>query len=169
MNNVTHAAAPRQPLNDRVLATGVIRRTPAPLPPATLAPIIAEHQRALSSNNGHDADLAFEVLGVDVDEGTSVSIEHASALAITVTALAATIARMRADMVKLEDVPVQSLRAVMAEVSDGCAECGAAPCHCWAFDETLEAPVDVHPAYRAQEAAAIRRAVERNSAQRAAS
>lgn len=148
-----------------VLTAGKISR-PAPVPVATLTAVITEHKRALSSHNGHDAQLAFDALGVDVDEGRWVDVHDAAALAITITAMAATIARMRGTVATLEDAPAQSLRAAMAEVSDGCVECGAEPCHCWAFDETLEAPVDVHPANRAQEAAAIRWAVERNRAQR---
>jgi hypothetical protein len=172
VNNVTAAATPRQPLNERVITTGVIRRT-APLPPETLAAVITEHKRALSSHNGHEAQLAFDALGVDVDEGRWIDIDDAAKMAITITALAATIARLRAASVALDDVPPQSLRSVMSELQERtvhelptqeahtCIECGEESCICWAYDETLPAPVDVHPANRRAEAHSIQQAQRR--------
>ena len=126
-----------------------------------LTPIITEHRRLPSSHNRHDAALALDALSIDVDEGTHVTYHDASVLALTVTALAATIARMRGAMVDAEDAPPVSLADVLE--AHACAECGEVPCMCWVDNPDAPAPVDVHPGERRAVAHAIHAARSRRA------
>ena len=126
---------------------------------ADLSPLCAEFEVKAQDQYGSGGYEVLQHFGIDGDDSTPSEVwDMACAFAKALRTLRA----MRETMVELRTVPPQSLRAALAE-GHVCPECDEESCVCWAYDDSLPAPVDVHPANRAREASYIMAAKRRQA------
>lgn len=78
--------------------------------------LILQHTTHPSSHTRPTESAVLDALGIDVDEGTSVSYGDAAVLALTLWAVASDLADRLAVRALVSEIPPQSLREVLDEV-----------------------------------------------------
>lgn len=135
--------------------------TPMRIVPLQLTALLAEHDVGAKSYDEERiitlalAHFGMEFQGDGAPDGGPTRYDHDTrTLATVLVQLANTVQAMRDATQTGQNVPAVTLCEAI-EAPYVCDVCDQQACVCWAYDEEKETPVDVHPAYRVQEAAAI--------------